>query len=107
MIREINIDKIKLKMVKELNQSKKQSVKSADEKQPKKGLKSDHIKSKSNKLKKDKTLKLKPNDKFKKKLTKRFNKLRLNTDYLESRGVVYIGHLPKGFEEDELRKFFE
>ena len=40
------------------------------------------------------------------KLTKRFNKLRLKPEHLKSRGIIYIGHLPKGFEEDELKKFF-
>ena len=37
----------------------------------------------------------------------RFNKLRLKEKDLDgSKGIVYIGHLPKGFEEEELKKFF-
>ena len=37
----------------------------------------------------------------------RFNKLRLKEKDLDgSKGLVYIGHLPKGFEEEELKKFF-
>jgi nucleolar protein 15 len=30
----------------------------------------------------------------------------LKPEHLKSRGIIYIGHLPKGFEEDELKKFF-
>ena len=42
------------------------------------------------------------------KLSKRFNKLRLRKSDLDgSKGIVYVGHLPKGFEEDGLKKFFE
>ena len=44
--------------------------------------------------------------KSKNRLVRRFNKLRLKGDS-KGRGVIYIGHLPKGFEEAELRKFFE
>jgi RNA recognition motif-containing protein len=40
------------------------------------------------------------------KLTKRFNKLRIKSADLKSKGIVYIGHLPKGFEEEDLKKFF-
>ena len=40
------------------------------------------------------------------KLARRFNKLRLKPEDLKSGAVVYIGHLPKGFEEEELKKFF-
>ena len=37
----------------------------------------------------------------------RFNKLRLKEKDLDGqKGIVYIGHLPKGFEEEELKKFF-
>jgi hypothetical protein len=32
--------------------------------------------------------------------------LAVKPEHLKSRGIVYIGHLPKGFEEDELMKFF-
>ena len=40
------------------------------------------------------------------KMTKRFNKLKIKSEDLEKKGIVYIGHLPKGFEEEELKKFF-
>lgn len=41
------------------------------------------------------------------KMASRFNKLRLKEKDLDgSKGIVYIGHLPKGFEEEELKKFF-
>lgn len=39
-------------------------------------------------------------------MSKRFNKLRIKSDDLKERGIVYIGHLPKGFEEQELKKYF-
>ena len=40
-------------------------------------------------------------------LASRFNKLRLKEKDLDgSKGIVYIGHLPKGFEEEEMKKFF-
>lgn len=39
-------------------------------------------------------------------MAKRFNKLRLKSEDLKNKGIVYIGHLPKGFEEEELKKFF-
>jgi len=42
----------------------------------------------------------------KNRLVRRFNKLRLKGE-TKGKGIVYIGHLPKGFEEGELRKFFE
>ena len=40
------------------------------------------------------------------KLSKRFNKLAIKKDDLRTKGIVYIGHLPRGFEESELNKFF-
>lgn len=39
-------------------------------------------------------------------LSKRFNKLRVKPSDLEKKGIVYIGHLPKGFNEKELKEFF-
>ena len=39
-------------------------------------------------------------------LSRRFNKLRVRAGDLEQKGIVYIGHLPRGFEEEELKKFF-
>lgn len=43
----------------------------------------------------------------KRNLSKRFNKLRVKPADLQKKGVVYVGHLPKGFNEQELKKFFE
>ena len=41
-------------------------------------------------------------------MSKRFNKLRLKQSDLDgSKGIIYVGHLPRGFEEDGLKKFFE
>ena len=40
-----------------------------------------------------------------KKITRRFNKLRLKDDG-SKQGIVYLGHLPKGFDETALRKYF-
>jgi nucleolar protein 15 len=39
-------------------------------------------------------------------MARRFNKLRIKGDENSKRGVVYIGHLTKGFNEEELKKFF-
>jgi nucleolar protein 15 len=39
-------------------------------------------------------------------MAKRFNKLRLKAADIKGKGIVYIGHLPRGFEESELRKYF-
>jgi nucleolar protein 15 len=39
-------------------------------------------------------------------MVRRFNKLRLKAETKDSRGIVYVGHLPKGFNEEELKKFF-
>ena len=41
------------------------------------------------------------------KISSRFNKLRIKQGDLSSKGCVYVGHLPKGFNEKELKKFFE
>ncbi len=43
----------------------------------------------------------------KSKISRRFNKLRVKNGELDKKGVVYVGHLPKGFNEKELQKFFE
>ena len=40
-----------------------------------------------------------------KRMTRRFNKLRLKDDG-SKKGIVYLGHLPKGFDETSLRKYF-
>ena len=39
-------------------------------------------------------------------MARRFNKLRLKSDEGTKCGVVYIGHLTRGFNEEELKKFF-
>ncbi len=41
------------------------------------------------------------------KISRRFNKLRVKNGELDKKSVVYVGHLPKGFNEKELQKFFE
>ena len=41
------------------------------------------------------------------KISRRFNKLRVKSGELDKKGIVYVGHLPKGFNEQELKKFFE
>ncbi len=41
------------------------------------------------------------------KISRRFNKLRVKNGELDKRAVIYVGHLPKGFNEKELKKFFE
>ena len=107
-------------MVKNSKTDRKQSVTSSDKKpetgEPKKS------KDKAAKTSKSKTMNLsstkkadskrikkevdKDSSKGKNRLVRRFNKLRLKGDS-KGRGVIYIGHLPKGFEEAELRKFFE
>jgi hypothetical protein len=38
-------------------------------------------------------------------MANRFNKLRIKKG--ESTGIIYIGHLPKGFTEEELKGFFK
>ena len=38
----------------------------------------------------------------KSKISRRFNKLRVKNGELDKKGVVYVGHLPKGFNEKEL-----
>ena len=83
-------------MVKDLKASKKQSVKSGVEEKPSK--KAEKLNEKSKPIKKDKSASSK--------LSRRFNKLKVKPEHLKSRGIIYIGHLPKGFTEDELKKFF-
>ena len=39
-------------------------------------------------------------------LAKRFNRLVVKKKDQIKRGIIYIGHLPKGFNENELKKFF-
>ena len=41
----------------------------------------------------------------KRQLSRRFHKLRVTKS--SKRGVLYVGHLPKGFNENELKGFFE
>ena len=42
----------------------------------------------------------------KSRMTRRFNKLRIKSGDLSSKGILYVGHLPKGFNEEELKKYF-
>ena len=37
-------------------------------------------------------------------MARRFDKLKVTN--AKKYGIIYIGHLPKGFNEDELKKFF-
>ena len=39
-------------------------------------------------------------------LKNRFNKLAIKAGDLKKKGIVYVGHLPRGFEEKELKSFF-
>lgn len=56
------------------------------------------------KTKKDQTTK---NQHLKKKrLSKRFNRLKITAKDKQYRGVLYVAHLPKGFNEKELKAFF-
>ena len=75
---------------------KKVSDKSKKIKKDKEGKTSDKIPS----VKKDAKAKTKGN-----RMVRRFNNLRLKSKDMK-KGIVYIGHLPKGFEEKELEKFF-
>jgi hypothetical protein len=53
---------------------------------------------------KKKTLSTKDNaGKKRRTLSKRFNKLKVKASDLEKKGIIYIGHLPKGFNEKELK----
>ena len=97
-------------MVKDLKPSKKQSVKSGDEGTNPTKDKSSKVVKKSDKskvIKKEAKTKDAPtSSEPRKKLARRFNKLRLKAGEIAAKGIVYVGHLPKGFEEDELKKFF-
>jgi len=42
----------------------------------------------------------------KKKLSKRFNRLSVKAKDLETKAILYVGHLPHGFNEEELKGFF-
>ena len=43
----------------------------------------------------------------KKRMSRRFNKLGLKSAASTRQGIVYLGHLPKGLEEKELRTYFD
>ena len=43
----------------------------------------------------------------KKRMARRFNKLGLSSSANSRAGIIYLGHLPKGLEEPELRKYFD
>lgn len=38
-------------------------------------------------------------------LSRRFHKLKVRAD--DNKGILYVGHLPRGFNEKELKGFFE
>ena len=38
-------------------------------------------------------------------LSRRFHKLKVKAD--DNKGIIYVGHLPRGFNEKELKGFFE
>ncbi len=46
----------------------------------------------------------KASDRKKRQLSRRFSKLKVTES--SKGGIIYIGHLPKGFNEEELKKFF-
>ena len=46
----------------------------------------------------------KSSDRKKRQLAKRFNKLKVTDS--KKNGIIYVGHLPKGFNEEQLKKFF-
>ena len=60
-------------------------------------------KSKTLKVKGTKTI-VKAGDRKRRQLARRFHKLKVTKS--STRGVIYIGHLPKGFNENELKSFF-
>ena len=82
---------------------KKQSVKTSDKKEESKVAQVKTIKKDSKAIKKS-TKTEKDGDRKKKRMTSRFNKLRLKGG--SGHGVVYVGHLPRGFAEKEIKKFF-
>ena len=82
-----------------MGKDKKQSVKTSDKKEENKAAPVKTVKNDSKAIKKA------SKDDFKKKrVTSRFNKLRLKPD--GGRGIIYVGHLPRGFAEKELKGFF-
>ena len=48
---------------------------------------------------------VKAGDRKRRQLARRFHKLKVTKE--SSRGVLYIGHIPKGFNENELKSFFQ
>lgn len=48
----------------------------------------------------------KNNSRKKRQLSKRFRALVLKPNQLTTNTIVYVGHLPKGFNESELKGFF-
>ena len=80
--------------------------KESAKKQMKKSSKSTKVSSDSKTIKKEKKVKVEKTPEQKSKMAKRFNKLRLKSENADKRGIIYIGHLPRGFNEEELKKFF-
>ena len=81
---------------------KKSEVKAA--KPPKSALKTKKVEpiAKAGKIKKERT----SSEMRERRLSRRFHKLKVTKEGLATRGVLYVGHLPKGFNETELKNFF-
>eukprot|EP00347_Sterkiella_histriomuscorum_P006444 403352753 len=54
-----------------------------------------------------KTLKSTKETRKRRTLAKRFNKLKVKASDVNKKAIVYVGHLPKGFNEKQLKGFFE
>lgn len=82
---------------------KKSEVKAA--KPPKSALKTKKVEpiAKAGKIKKERT----SSEMRERRLSRRFHKLKVTKEGLATRGVLYVGHLPKGFNETELKNFFQ
>ena len=65
---------------------------------PEQKVKSSKVLSKTRKEKKTAT------ERKQRQLSRRFHKLKVTKD--SGRAVIYVGHLPKGFNETELKQFF-
>jgi nucleolar protein 15 len=94
-------------MAKEIKDKVVKPVVVKDEKKADKKLRPRSKKTKSiKKVKQEKKDKKEKPERKKRILSKRFNKLRIKTKDRKEKGIVYIGHLPKGFNEEELKGFF-
>ena len=62
-------------------------------------------KAKAEPPKSDKKIKKTASEMRERRLSRRFHKLKVKPG--SDRGVLYVGHLPKGFNETELKNFFQ